>query len=701
MDLFFFQEKPFRNQAKDLIKRLAPLYHDVEGDHGIILCCAWLCDLVNEWQGSGDQKVPFRSPTAKNWSEWTYADLKELIDVLKSEAAAAGLSRFKVGITMVAWGCFSWGEGGGYDLQSGWFDRHPEIYFEDNWKNLDFRKRLKKDSHPYASLPNGIREGMSFGEFFAGQWNLISRFLKVDAIHFRDGFLGRAIYEMEGPFGNTPPKNPADAEEWSRELIAFFQAAKKANPDCMVMLYSSARSPVGEFRVGCFDLAALVASEAIDVWIDQTWAGAWQDWWTHEFRGWTFQLANVIAHHIMVVAGNARRKIPCRHYHLIETWDAWEPWDTLHQVPGKLRWGMWAFSHAAVSTADGLSHTTGTYISWAHNWENHLLSEADVDFLRTNLNAAIDNANGMEEVYGPALTLNLPQMRALQQSTPHINAGDLIDDQCAMLMKWAFPCISGVGMETAPAPSEGYVLQTPKNLSEEWLTHLRKKSTAYIAAGPAQHIDQQLIEEVGVEDTGNDIKVGKQHLLTPEIVGDALPHVYSVTMPPNQELAPGKSEIIARTSKTILIAKSPDAAKFIWQPQHPFVPWISYLGQSQYGSLAPFIAMARAWQRESGQSVHIEDVPAHLPVAFHLWRSRSSVFVLAGNLETGIVGDSRTPRELTFSLDKNILGLRPDTHSLRNLDDGTLLTAKSENTNTVTFSIQIAPQASVILQVVH
>ncbi len=200
---------------------------------------------------------------------------------------------------------------------------------------------------------------MAFRDFFAAQWSVVSRFLELDAIHFRDGFWGARFTRSSARLARRGPKIRRRGEAWGRELAAFFAAAKNANPDCLVMVYSSARSAVGEYRVGCFDLAALVASGSIDIWIDQTWAGAWQDWWTHEFRGWTFQLANLIAHHVMITAGNARRERPCRHYFLTEMWDAWEPWDTLHQVPGKLRWGMWAFSHVAVATPKGLDRMAG------------------------------------------------------------------------------------------------------------------------------------------------------------------------------------------------------------------------------------------------------------------------------------------------------------------------------------------------------
>lgn len=705
MDLFFFREKPFRDEARALLARLAPLYRGVEGDQGIVLCCGWLCDLVTEWNGDPAQTLPFRSPTMQAWAGYSYADLKELIVVLKDEAARAGLPKFKVGLMMVAWGKFDWGEGGGYDLQSGWYDRHPELYFSDWWRNIDYRKRLKADNHAYASLPGGITEGMSFASFFAGQWELLSRFLAVDAVHFRDGFLGPAIYEMVGPFGEKGPKRPEDYDHWSRELVSFFTAAKAANPDCLVMAYSSARSAVGEYRVGCFDLEALVASGGIDVWIDQTWAGAWQDWWTHEFRGWTFQLANLLAHHVMIAAGNRRRAgaglTPCRHYHLIETWDAWEPWDTLHQTPMKLRWGMWAFTHAAVATPQGLSRTAGSYISWAHNWRGHLLSEGDVGFLQKHLNAAVENAEQLEEVYGPALALNLPQMAAMRNSTPDLNAGDLIDDECAMLMKWGVPCLSGVGLDAPPVAREGYVLQNPAQLTPAWSAHLLSPETAYIAAGPGQRIDPRLLSDVGVVDGGRDFGFGKHHLEQPASTVDAVAKISSVSMAPSRRFEGGSARVIVETEKTVLVAQAGSGTPhFLWQTPYPFTQTSSCLGQSQYGSLAPFVALVRAWQSAQAQTAaaRVHDLAEHLPVAFHLWRSGGQVFILLGNLETGIIGDSRAPREITFTLNRTMLKLAAGPQVLEDLDDGKVTPSISSSDSALTYRVALAPQGSAVLR---
>jgi len=39
---------------------------------------------------------------------------------------------------------------------------------------------------------------------------------------------------------------------------------------------------------------------------------------------------------------------PCKHMFLIETFDAWEPWDSIHQYPSKVGREICAYSHAAV-----------------------------------------------------------------------------------------------------------------------------------------------------------------------------------------------------------------------------------------------------------------------------------------------------------------------------------------------------------------
>jgi len=95
------------------------------------------------------------------------------------------------------------------------------------------------------------------------------------------------------------------------------------------------------------------------VWVDQTWPGPGTKWrrhnsfWNNPALGWTYQLAYTLMH-AAILAGTR-----VKHYPLVETFDAWESWDVLHTVPERLRWGIWAYSHASVKTPKGIKVPDG------------------------------------------------------------------------------------------------------------------------------------------------------------------------------------------------------------------------------------------------------------------------------------------------------------------------------------------------------
>lgn len=109
---------------------------------------------------------------------------------------------------------------------------------------------------------------------------------------------------------------------------------------------------------------ALVANGSMDGWVDQSWAGAWENVAPRHTLslGWTYQLGYILAHRAMVEAGNRARpaQLPwCRHYTLHGTFDAYEDWSTINTAPGSLRWGLWAYSAAAYDNGTGLQLSDG------------------------------------------------------------------------------------------------------------------------------------------------------------------------------------------------------------------------------------------------------------------------------------------------------------------------------------------------------
>jgi hypothetical protein len=89
-----------------------------------------------------------------------------------------------------------------------------------------------------------------------------------------------------------------------------------------------------------------------------------------------------------------------------------------------------------------------------------------------------------------------------------------------------------------------------------------------------------------------------------------------------------------------------------WQPPELSDPGNPLLPRSQYGSVASAMAAARWWSQQPG-SVSVSPVVGHLPVTVQSWQCGDTVTVLAGNLETGWVGDSRTARTADVALELN------------------------------------------------
>ncbi len=273
-----------------------------------------------------------------------------------------------------------------YDLYSNWYDRHPELYPLDisplPGPDLDPRVPMHADSYRYVTRPDGIAEGEPFPEFFGAQWGAVAQYLGLDLIHLRDGMLGPMLYTRVGPYGSVASADPAENRSWTDAVKRLFRACKQAHPGGLVMAYSSGLSGTAEWLAGCVDLEDIVADGALDIFVDQTWGGAWQDWWDDTWKGWTFQLAYLLGHGAQIRGGNVGRSATggafggaaCRQYNLIETWDGWEPWDTLHDTPGKLEWAIWAFAHACSA---GPRWATGGARGRLHQLDERLEQAAD------------------------------------------------------------------------------------------------------------------------------------------------------------------------------------------------------------------------------------------------------------------------------------------------------------------------------------
>lgn len=659
IDLDWFGEPPCRERIGEFADRVAPLLEAVSGERGVILNVGWLADIVTEWRGDGTQLLPLRSRRYSHWTGASYADLGAFVSGLRSALVQRGVAEAKVGLFLTAPGHVVMPPDTGelYDLYSDWSERHPELYPLDLSRlpgpDLDLRVPLRADDYPYASQPDGLAEGTSFATILAAQWGHLARFAGFDALHLRDAFWGPMLYSRKGQYGTAAHPDPDENASWTDAVADLFVKVKAAYPEATVMAYSSAVSQTAEWRVGCVDMEKVIAAGGVDVFVDQSWGGAWQDWWDDHWKGWTFQLANILGHGVPLRRANAvraRRGLPpCRHSVLIETWDGWEPWDTLHRTPGKLEWAMWAFTHASV-VVDGERFTPeSVYISWMNDREGSLLSPGDIEFLRAGLGAAEASAQRMTGTLGPIMVVDHDSVAQVHDSDPTTNASDWIEDQLAMAMKAGLPVLeAGDPGAIALNRDEGYIHQLPRTPRAHW----DELAGPFVASGRFDLLDRAILKKADVAVTGELHPAGYRRDRPTDTrlpVGDSV-HL------PTHAAAEARGEVRYSASGIPLLAGR--GKVWVWQAPDLESPGDPQFPRSQLGTTNPYHELARVMAEQSA-GLTVEPPESGKPVTVHAWREGATIVVLAGNLETGWVGDCRSERRVRMRIPQHLLGFDP------------------------------------------
>jgi hypothetical protein len=424
------------------------------------------------------------------------------------------------------------------------------------------------------------------------------------------------------------------------------------------MMYSSGASAIADWRSNGLDLEAVAGEGYLDIWVDQTWAGAWNEvgvrdhaFWNSPTKGWTYQLAYMLTH--AAVLANTT----VRHYPLVETFDAWESWDVLHTAPEKLRWGIWAYSHAAVKTPHGLKFPAGSYISWA-NQGGRLLSEEDVLFLTNNINSAVADAHRTTEVMGPTLVYDRD---AMQWEADHASAdrqiNEWIDEQTGSLIKWPVPLLSSTRMEwLSKVDSDLFVVQTPVHLPPPQQAALaeviRSGQPIAIFGSAAGGIDPAVAELSGLRGNFEWIPA-KIHSCeatsrAPEFAKDSVvsfgTYCYPQRVSASKALrviyeADGTPQLMLNSAggKRVAIWNPPDLRSTEGKP----LSWV-------FGNTGTPYALAAGVMNEMLKRracVHAREIDLGETMSLAVWRTGSKeIRILAGNLEEGLRDDGDLSR---------------------------------------------------------
>lgn len=699
IDLYWFKQNDIKDSVRQFWDRFQPLYAGVTGYRGAILNIGWTVTAVMEWSGHLDQRItlptgsgesrwvdqsgPLTGTTEqrmqkaearyassvisqrRGYDPWTYGDVKRLIAELKQEGARRGIDGFKVGM-------LNYAETDAYGEEADYVRRHPEAFTKPEPslpldypadRYFDPGALLHADPTPLGGLPHGIPEGMPVHRAYADQWGSISHALGLDAIMLRDGFGMPVSYERGGPWGPVAP-SAAIVKRNTDAVAALVKETKLANPRALVMMYSNAASPVADWPSNGFDLETIARQGYLDIWVDQTWAGAWnevgiryQNFWNNPTLGWTYQLAYMLTH--AAVLADTR----VRHYPLVETFDAWESWDVIHSAPQRLRWGIWAYSHAAVKTPNGLKLPVGSYISWA-NQGDRLLSRQDVRFLADNINAAVADAHRMTKVYGPTLVYS---RQAMQWQVDHASAGhdanEWIGEQAGSLAKWPVPILSSTRLEWLPrVQSDLFMIQTPSHLSAPQLASLKtiiKSGQPVALVGSfAVGIDDSLLRLAGLRaaeaSPERPIQLCKATTHDFALAVNIPPAFNTYCRPENSAMPTGATVIYSEEGAPALTLDTADQKQIVaWDA--PDLRSLQEIPLSQIwgNTRAPYALAAGAFNDllRRNARLHAGQVDLRQTMSIAAWRTSDGVtHLLAGNLEEGLRNDADMSRHATLEI---------------------------------------------------
>ncbi len=648
----------FPLKISTVVSRLLPLWRDASssgGTAGLILNLGWLMDPIVLYTGDPFQKLPIRSARLAAYAEITYRQLGELIEAVRAEAAAQGIDGLRVGMLVLGIGEFvneivrapgtgtaETMEAALYQERGEWFARHPELFpFSSeitlHGPGIDWRQPLAADSQNYAARPRGITAGDSFHSFLAEQWAELCRTVGFDLLLLRDEtttpvHAGRMDFD-----GSAQAATPAEIDEWTDALISLTTTIKASSPGTMLVLYSSGLSPTVELRYGRLDIARVVAEGDIDAWVDQTWGGAWQDWWDAGWQGWSFQLTNLLARAALIAEGNLSRSVPCRHYPLIQLLDGWEPYDTLRDYPRKLMWGIWAFLHASTRSNGVDSTSAGVYLAVGNDRTGMLIPEPDVRWVAETLSDATESASALERVVGPILIV--PERERAELASPFAES---VEDACGFLGKWGIPVLVSASSRVVGAQDvEGAVISAVDNESGT------QAGPVLVVGAPE---DLSAPSHFGLEVSDDVAPAGYRRGIAGLHRWDLKPWAWPY-MGRRNKTAPGSSsEVIYDGEDGPTAVRTRD--RIWWLPPHVANGADRRLTHYQVGTVDPHIAVARALTDLRGAAglIRIESPARHETVSFHAWVSAGTLHVLLGNVESGWIGDSRFPRTVVLRI---------------------------------------------------
>jgi len=645
MDLYWFQGGSAEEQVAKLFDRLTPLWsRNPAARKGLSICVGWLFDMVLYWNGDASQVIPCCQPPT--YEAWTYERLNKLIAKIKIEAGKRGHDDFHVALLLMGIETQSFPESACegwsgrtelqddkviYDIEGRWFPEHQEVY-DSRFDKFFFGAPVNVPADEKISCSTRP----TFGQYFADKLVSAMEATGFDSVVLRDHIFTPA-YIRGSRKGRYMAQESREA--WTTSIITTLARIKAHRPDFIVIGYSSGTSSVEEWRSHGFDLESVAESGCLDLWITQTWASAWGDYWPAHSMGYTFQLANALVHQAMLA------KTPCKHMFLVETFDAWEPWDSIHQYPSKVMWEIWAYSHASVLMPDRkVSRSHGHYVSWM-NRRHNLLPERTVDMLVGALNEASSDLKRDPTPGGLCIVYPRASFEASLNEPVEQSRGEEVDDWAAMLIKFGLPVLSITRSEwLSKVDADGFLYPLASFVSDSDAKVLSEKPS--LLMGDSSRISPHLRELLGLKteqqpltSNGPEAATISTAIATIKGVNGLAINQHRRSLSASQSLSVG-IECLGGP----VFAQTKNANCWVWETPEWGTPFELHMSAESIESPRLFSIVAEVFGAKGwgSRQLHWTNDMWIRPVCFLFWRYPSGEErILLANLETGVTGNSQ------------------------------------------------------------
>ena len=651
MDLYWFQGAPLERKVEELFERLGPIWRRApQARKGLTLCVGWLPESVLLW--NGDPEDPILCCRPPTYERWTYRRLAAVVRAVRAGAEARGLSDFHVGL--IVWGGMGAPEGtparvkpphgrteeasqaAHYHHVGRWTYQHPEVRDPRFITYYYFGATVKTGPEEKLIAPGQV----SLAEYFARKWADLARYVGFDAVVFRDN-----VFSLEYHRGGekTRYKDPEDTREWTRSLLELLRQVKTAMPETVVIGYSSGGAAMEDRRSHGFDLEALARGGDLDLWITQTWGSAWQDYWPCHAMGITFQLASLLTHAAMLA------ETRCKHLFLVETFDAWEPWDAIHQYPSKVAWQVWAYSHATALLPGGRARRPdGFYSSWMNRGQQLLDGDA-VEKVVSILDAASADLAKDPRPVGPCLVYHREGLDRLLDAPAEYCRGESFDDWTAMLVKYGLPVLSVTRSEWLDGigPVDALIFPVPAAADRRCVGSVLarlQQGTPVLFTGQAEVMSEPLRAALGVVvETPQRAQTASAATVEDPALAKRLGTSGLVLRQAARSLAGGPEwRGIIRCLGGPVLARHARLPAWIWETPEWGTPDELHLSVRSVGSLETYAGVVASFGGAADYGWTNEKW--WRPVAFLAWRyAGGGMGALLGNIETGVTGHSQLP----------------------------------------------------------